>query len=187
MPAHSPTAKNTSAPGLACAISTFATLGKFVSHLRESAERYGTAIVPSKADPDQIPEIGYDLDVAGIALATAARIFDFDCNVIALIEDAQFRGCPVHICRARGGAPVMTAANRGRSNSDTQVNGTLSAPICPTCANSYDPPRYDSCEERAWCANCGTPYRIPDRFRPPEDQLENGSVDQVPAWQAQGR
>ncbi len=185
MLAHSPTAKNTSAPGLVNAVLTFATLGKFVSHLRESASRYGTAIVPSKADSDHIPDDGYDLDVAGIALATAARIFDFDCNVIALIEDAQFRGRPVHICRARGGAPVMTAANRGRSNSDTQASRTQSAPICPTCATSYDPSRYDSCDERAWCANCGTPYRIPDRFRPPEDQLENGSVDQVQTSQAE--
>lgn len=187
MLAQSLTAKNPPAPGLANAVLTFAKLGEFVGHLRESAARYGTANVPSTADTEQIPEDGYDLAVAGIALAAAARIFDFDPDIIGLIEDAQFRGSAIHICRARGGAPVMTAATPAPSGSDVQANWTLSAPICPTCATSYDPSRYDSCDERACCSNCGTQYQIPDRFRPPENQLEHGPVDRAQAPQTQGR
>lgn len=175
---YSPNAATAPAPGLANSVLTFATLGAFVTHLRESAKRYGTAIVPPRADTEHIPEDGYDLDVRGIALAAAARIFDFDPGVIALIEDAQFRGCPVHICRARGGAPVMTAA--------TPAVQAMSAPICPTCATSYDPSCYDSCDERACCSNCGTLYRIPGRCRPPADDREHGALGRIQSPQTRG-
>lgn len=175
-------------PGLVRSVLTFAKLGEFVSHLRESAARYGTAIVPPEADPEHIPEDGYDLDVSGIALAAAARIFEFDSDVIALIEEAQFRGCAVHIGRARGGAPVMMAATPSPSRSDARaIQAVLSGPICPTCATSYDPSRYDRCDDRACCSNCGTLYRVPDRLRPLEDQLEHRPVGQVQSSQLQAR
>jgi hypothetical protein len=119
---------NTSTPemGTPQAILTFAALGNLVTHLKESAARYGTATVPPAAAREHIPASGFDLDVAGIALATAARIFDFDPKIIALIDDAQFHRRPVHIAPARGGAPVMTAAATERRGTDDEGSAAAS-------------------------------------------------------------
>jgi hypothetical protein len=92
------------------AVLTFAALADFMTHLRANAARYGGALTSARAHPDEIPQDGFDLDVEGIALATAAKIFAFDEGVIALIDDAQYHRRPIHIARTRGGAPVMMAA-----------------------------------------------------------------------------
>ncbi len=59
---------------------------------------------------------------------------------------------------------------------DPTLDKAFAAPICPTCATSYDPRHYDIYEDHACCPNCGTEYHVPAEYRAlhPEDYLEYG-------------
>ncbi|WP_298089072.1 hypothetical protein [uncultured Sphingomonas sp.] len=66
-------------------------LAAFRTFLREQGERYG--IVLADPDPDERGFLPNHLEarVCPVALATIARLFDYDEAVITVVEEAQFR------------------------------------------------------------------------------------------------
>lgn len=70
-------------------------LAAFRTLLREQGERLGTALL----DPDDFLSYRFEARICPLALAAVARVFDFQTDAIAVLEEAQFRCRRVSIYR----------------------------------------------------------------------------------------
>ena len=70
-------------------------LAAFRTLLREEGERTGTVFL----DPDDFLSYRFEARVCPLALATLARVFDFETDAITVLEEAQFRSRRISIYR----------------------------------------------------------------------------------------
>lgn len=74
-------------------------LGAFQRYLRAEGDRLGIVLL----DPDALDEdyLSYHFEarICPLALASVARVFDHDADVLAVLEEAQFRGRRVMVYR----------------------------------------------------------------------------------------
>ncbi|RSU86974.1 hypothetical protein [Sphingomonas koreensis] len=74
--------------------------------LRQQGERLGIVLL----EPDDFLSYSFEARVCPLALATVARVFNFDPDAITVIEEAQFRSRRVSIYRGDSGTIVMAVA-----------------------------------------------------------------------------
>lgn len=84
-------------------------LAAFRNFLREEGERIGIHLLdPDFADDDYL-SYRFEARICPLALAAVARVFDFQTDVITVIEEAQFRSRRVSVYRAEGTGPITLA------------------------------------------------------------------------------
>jgi hypothetical protein len=66
-------------------------LAAFRTFLREESVRIGTVLLDPDAAEDEFLSYHFEARVCPLALAAISRIFDFQTDVISVIEEAQFR------------------------------------------------------------------------------------------------
>lgn len=67
-------------------------LAAFRAYLREEGERLGLALLDPDCDEERVLALNFEARVCPLALASVARVFDHDAAVIAVLDEAQFRG-----------------------------------------------------------------------------------------------
>lgn len=67
-------------------------LAAFRAYLREEGQRLGLALLDPDLDEERVLALNFEARVCPLALASVARIFEHDEAVIAVIDEAQFRG-----------------------------------------------------------------------------------------------
>jgi len=77
-------------------------LAAFRALLRDHGERSGTVLL----DPDDFLSYSFEARVCPLALATLARVFAYQTDVITVLEEAQFRSRRVSIYRREGAGPI---------------------------------------------------------------------------------
>jgi hypothetical protein len=86
-------------------------LAAFRTLLRSESARCGTVLLDPDAAEDTYLSYHFEARVCPLALATIARIFDFDTGVIGVVEEAQFRCRRVSVYRDEpAGAIAMRVA-----------------------------------------------------------------------------
>lgn len=66
-------------------------LAAFRTFLRQESVRTGTVLLDPDADEDAFLSYHFEARVCPVALAAVTRVFDFQTDVISVIEEAQFR------------------------------------------------------------------------------------------------
>lgn len=74
-------------------------LAAFRSFLRAENVRTGTVLLDPDAAEDEFLSYHFEARVCPVALAAITKVFDFQTDVISVIEEAQFRCRRVSICR----------------------------------------------------------------------------------------
>ena len=74
-------------------------LAVFRAFLREESERTGTVLLDPDAAEDEFLSYHFEARVCPLALAAVSRVFDFQTDVISVIEEAQFRCRRVSVYR----------------------------------------------------------------------------------------
>lgn len=74
-------------------------LAAFRAFLREESERTCTVLLAPDADEDAFLSYHFEARVCPLALAAVTRVFDFQTDVISVVEEAQFRCRRVSVCR----------------------------------------------------------------------------------------
>ncbi|PBN42943.1 hypothetical protein [Sphingobium sp. D43FB] len=74
-------------------------LAAFRSFLREESIRTGTLLLDPDAAEDEFLSYHFEARVCPLALAAIVRIFDFQADVISVVEEAQFRCRRVSVYR----------------------------------------------------------------------------------------
>ena len=74
-------------------------------YLRTQDERCGIALIDPYLDKEHCLAHGFEARVCPLSLASLTRLFDHDTNVIAVIDEAQFRVRRVTIFRSDDEAP----------------------------------------------------------------------------------
>jgi hypothetical protein len=83
-------------------------LAGFRTYLREEGERLGVVLLDPEAAEDEYLSYHFEARVCPLALSAIARVFDFAEDVIAVVEEAQFRARRVGVYRdASAGAIGM--------------------------------------------------------------------------------
>lgn len=67
-------------------------LAAFRAYLREEGERLGLALLDPDSDEERVLALNFEARICPLALASVARVFDHDPAVIAVLDEAQFRG-----------------------------------------------------------------------------------------------
>lgn len=67
-------------------------LAAFRALLREEGDRLGIALLDPDSDEDRVLALNFEARICPLALASVARVFDHDPAVIAVLDEAQFRG-----------------------------------------------------------------------------------------------
>ena len=67
-------------------------LAAFRAYLREEGERLGLALLDPDRDEERVLALNFEARICPLALASVARVFDHDPAVIAVLDEAQFRG-----------------------------------------------------------------------------------------------
>lgn len=67
-------------------------LAAFRAFLREQGERLGIALLDPDTDEERVLALNFEARICPLAIAAIARVFDYDQTVIAVLDDAQFRG-----------------------------------------------------------------------------------------------
>ncbi|WP_210358967.1 hypothetical protein [Sphingomonas beigongshangi] len=78
--------------GSPTAVITARQLAAFRTFLRREGERIGTVLLDPDADKGAFLCYRFEARVCPLALASIARLFDYATDVIAVVEEAQFRG-----------------------------------------------------------------------------------------------
>lgn len=74
-------------------------LTHFLDILRAESDRSNTVLLDGEGDLAAMLSDGFEARVCPVALAVLARVFDYDCAVIAVIDEAQFRRRKITIWR----------------------------------------------------------------------------------------
>jgi hypothetical protein len=67
-------------------------LAAFRAYLREQGERLGIALLDPDNDEERVLALNFEARICPLAIAATARVFDYDQAVIAVLDEAQFRG-----------------------------------------------------------------------------------------------
>ena len=67
-------------------------LAAFREYLRKEGVRLGLALLDPDADEERTLAYNFEARICPLAIASIARVFDFDTAVIAVLDEAQFRG-----------------------------------------------------------------------------------------------
>lgn len=81
------------------ALITAPQLGAFQRYLRDEGVRLGIVLLEPDATGDDYLSYHFEARICPLALASVARVFDHDADVLAVIEEAQFRGRRVMVYR----------------------------------------------------------------------------------------
>lgn len=81
------------------AIITSRQLAAFRAILRQESVRTGTVLLDPESAEDAYLAYHFEARVCPLALASIARLFAFDVDVISVVEEAQFRGRRVSVYR----------------------------------------------------------------------------------------
>ncbi|KKI19792.1 MULTISPECIES: hypothetical protein [Sphingomonas] len=81
-------------------------LAAFRTFLREESARCRAVLLDPDAPEDEYLSYHFEARVCPLALAAIARIFDFDADVISVVEEAQFRCRRVSVWRDEGAATI---------------------------------------------------------------------------------
>lgn len=82
-----------------------AQLADFCSLLRGEGRRLATSLIDLDDDNESPPTWGFEVRVCPVSLATLAATFEFDPQVIAVLDEAQFRARRVSIWRVGAEGP----------------------------------------------------------------------------------
>ncbi len=74
-------------------------LAAFRTFLRQESVRTGTVLLDPDAAEDEFLSYHFEARVCPIALASVTRVFDFQIDVISVVEEAQFRSRRVRVFR----------------------------------------------------------------------------------------
>lgn len=74
-------------------------LAAFRTYLREEGQRLAMTLLDPDAVADEYLSYHFEARVCPLALAAIARVFDFATDVIAVVEEAQFRARRVSVYR----------------------------------------------------------------------------------------
>ena len=93
------------------AIITARQLAAFRTYLREQGARFGIKLLDPDAAEDDFLSYQFEARVCPLALASVTAVFDFELDVISVVEDAQFRARRVAVFRdERAGTINMRVA-----------------------------------------------------------------------------
>lgn len=81
------------------AVITAPQLGAFQRYLRDEGDRLGIVLLDPDALADDYLSYHFEARICPLALASTARVFDHDPDALAVLEEAQFRGRRVMVCR----------------------------------------------------------------------------------------
>ena len=81
-------------------------LAAFRSLLRDHGARLGMRLLDTDEDEEVPLTYNFEARVCPLALASMARVFDFDADAIAVFEEAQFRGRRVSFWRDEAQAAI---------------------------------------------------------------------------------
>jgi len=81
-------------------------LAAFRAFLREESVRTGTVLLDPDAAEDAFLSYHFEARVCPIALAAVTRIFDYQTDVISVVEEAQFRCRRVRVYRVEEGGTI---------------------------------------------------------------------------------
>lgn len=81
------------------AVITAPQLGAFQRYLRDEGDRLGIVLLDPDALADDYLSYHFEARICPLALASVARVFDHDADVLAVLEEAQFRGRRVMVYR----------------------------------------------------------------------------------------
>lgn len=90
--------------------------------LRAESARTGIDLLEPSGDGDDRPPCQFEARVCPLALATFAKIFDYETDAIEVIDDAQFRGRRISVFR---GGPAASIRMRTSLTSDLGVELNL--------------------------------------------------------------
>ncbi|MFZ2980467.1 MAG: hypothetical protein WA085_05510 [Sphingobium sp.] len=88
------------------AVITARQLAAFRAFLRAESIRANTVLLAPDAADDAFLSYRFEARVCPLALASVARIFDFDTAVISVLEEAQFRVRRVSVYRDEGAGTI---------------------------------------------------------------------------------
>ncbi len=74
-------------------------LAAFRTFLRDESARTGTVLLDPDAAEDEFLSYHFEARVCPVALASVTRVFDFQTDVISVVEEAQFRSRRVSVFR----------------------------------------------------------------------------------------
>jgi hypothetical protein len=94
----------------------------FRAFLRAESARMGSELLDSVRMDKEFPADSFDARVCPLALATVAEIFDHATDVIAVVEEAQFRGRRVRVHRKA----ESTAGRSQRRSPDSAIRMCVS-------------------------------------------------------------
>lgn len=67
-------------------------LAAFRRYLRDEGQRLGLSLLDPDADEERVLAYNFEARICPLAIAAIARVFDHDQAVIAVLDEAQFRG-----------------------------------------------------------------------------------------------
>ena len=82
-------------------------LAAFRALLRVEGSRLGLALIDPDDDEETPLAYSFEARVCPLALASMARVFDFASDVVAVLDEAQFRSRRVSLSRSRPDGPVV--------------------------------------------------------------------------------
>lgn len=103
-------------------------LAAFRAFLREESERTDTALLDPDAAEDEFLSYHFEARVCPLALAAVTRVFDFQTDVISVVEEAQFR------CRR---VSVYRIEETGTINMRVALTSDLGVELDLATANAY--------------------------------------------------
>lgn len=86
-------------------------LAAFRALLRETEAKLGIDLLEPDEDGDDPFPYTFEARVCPLALASMARVFGYDADVIAVLEEAQFRGRRVSFWRQEGTAGIRMSVS----------------------------------------------------------------------------
>jgi hypothetical protein len=103
-------------------------LAAFRVFLREESDRTGTALLDTDAAEDEFLSYHFEARVCPLALAAVTRVFDFQTDVISVVEEAQFQ------CRR---VSVYRIEETGTINMRVALTSDLGVELDLATANAY--------------------------------------------------
>ena len=93
----------------------------FLGLLETQARRLDLDLVGGRDDLETMLAHGFVACVDPLPLAAIARIFDYDLAVIALVDEAQYRGSKVATWRESPAAPIRMALSSSQDGRSPEV------------------------------------------------------------------
>lgn len=81
------------------AVITAPQLGAFQRYLRDEGDRLGIVLLDPDGTDDDYLSYHFEARICPLSLASTGRVFDHDPDALAVLEEAQFRGRRVMVCR----------------------------------------------------------------------------------------